>query len=249
MTILSLFLLCTAQQIRKHTLCCASHRRNTAAFSAHDVELSSQNMLNELGDGECCWTNEPFPFSPFSSAILWVHERCDFAQPTWMTLDTGWAQCKFLFSSSDPQVSAANKQSTQSAFVVKIFKPVSERNHGGSREVGRFELTQSNGASELKHNTVIYGNTPYTHREKSFWVLALVHVLQYKSAILRLYSVSLRVKPMNQWEVCWLRLWLGKHSYMPHSFVPTLRTNWCRKSKHCEAPAGCNPMPKSLRRG
>ena len=30
----------------------ASHCRNTAAFSAHDVEPNSQNMLNELADSE-----------------------------------------------------------------------------------------------------------------------------------------------------------------------------------------------------
>ena len=54
--VLSLFLLCMAQQIQKThiIMICrsASHCRNTAAFSAHDVEPNSQNMLNELADSE-----------------------------------------------------------------------------------------------------------------------------------------------------------------------------------------------------
>ena len=178
-----------------------------------------------------------------------------------MILDVGLAQCKFLFSSSDPQVWAANKQSPQCAFIVKIFKPVSERNHGGSREVGRFELTQSNGASELKHDTVIQCHTQYHRRYTHFWRKSFCFLdsshfgacasiifnisLPYSAHTAFLWGI-LGVKPMRSLlaaAVAW------EKSCMPNSFVPALRTNWCRKSKHSEAPAGCNPMPKSPRRG
>ena len=166
-----------------------------------------------------------------------------------MILDVGLAQCKFLFSSSDPQVWAANKQSPQCAFIIKIFKPVSERNHGGSREVGCFELTQSNGASELKHDTVIHSidGIHFWRELLSSWFFLLWCMCFNISLPYSAYTAFLWGS--NQWEVCWLQLWLGKKSCMPNSFVPALRTNWCRKSKHSEAPAGCNPMPKSPRQG
>ena len=68
MRILSLFSLCMAQQIQKH-ICCASHCRNTAAISAHDVEQNPQNMLNELADSERYWTNEPFHTFPILTLL------------------------------------------------------------------------------------------------------------------------------------------------------------------------------------